>query len=401
MKNLFIFLCLILLLSCEDDFKHEPIGGKGNSIPNPVANAHVLRNTPGGAVIKYDLPNDVDVLYVKAEFTSSSGKLRDVKSSAYVDTLEIRGLGDTDARTVKLYTVSRKENISEPVEVTINPMTPPIEKIRNSLEVAVDFGGFLLQYQDNDVKEEVSIYILKQAEEAEELIEHQILYTSLESDTLAVRGLPAEENTFGVFVRDRWDNISDTLFFTMMPWREDYLDKKLMRYISVAGDVTWNNYSGGANNRAYDDIIGNGNYIHTPFPEEFPHRYTLDLGVDVQLSRFLLWQRPGSDVLYQHGAPKHFRIYGRADDPGAGNNNDPLDGWILLTECRSFKPSGLPLGQNSAEDEAYAAAGEEFSFPRDIPPVRYIRLETLESWSGMQCSVVSELAFYGEIKDEQ
>lgn len=399
MKPIYVLFCLVILFSCKADFEHTPIGGEGGTTPDPVRNARVLRNTPGGAVIAYELPDNVDIQYVRAEFTSSSGRVRDMKVSAYVDTLAISGLGNTEPRLVKLFTVDRKENVSQPVEVTINPLTPPIESIRNSLEYSVDFGGFLISYQDNTVKEEVSIYVLKQTEEGDEMVEHQILYTAQDIDTLAVRGLPAEENLFGVYVRDRWDNLSDTLFFTTTPWREDYLEKQLMRYISVAGDVTWNNYSGGANHHAYDDVIGNGNYIHTPFPEEFPHRYTLDLGVNVQLSRFLLWQRPGADVLYQHGAPKHYRVYGRATDPGAGNINNPLDGWILLTECHSFKPSGLPLGQNSAEDEAYAAAGEEFTFPRDIPEIRYVRFEMLESWSGMLCSVVSEVAFYGEVKD--
>lgn len=400
MKNIYLLFCLIILFSCNDDFAHRPIGGGNGTVPDPVKNARVMYNTPGGAVIAYELPDNVDIQYIRAEFTNSAGVMRDVKTSAYLDTLVISGLGDTSPRTVRLFAVNRKENVSQPVEVTINPLTPPIESIRNSMEFSVDFGGFLLQYKDNDVKEEVSIYVLKQTEDSDELIEHQILYTAQSSDTLAVRGLPAEENMFGVYVRDRWDNVSDTLFFNLTPWREDYLDKTLINYISVAGDVTWNNYSGGANDHAYDDVIGNGNYIHTAFPVEFPHRYTLDLGVSVLLSRFLLWQRPGDDVLYQHGAPKRYRIYGRADDPGAGNVNNPLEGWTLLTECTSFKPSGLPLGQNSAEDEAYAAAGEEFSFPRDISPVRYLRLETLESWSGMKCSVVSEMAFYGEIKDE-
>lgn len=399
MKNIYILLCVLIFVSCGKEFEPGPIGDKGNSIPDPVSNVRVLRNIPGGAVIAYDLSDNLDIQYVKAEFMSTTGKLREVKSSSYVDTLVIKGLGSTDPKTVKLYSVSRKEQVSTPVEVTINPLMPPLLNIRNSLEYSVDFGGFLLMYEGNETREEVSLYALMKDSDTGEMVEHQILYPSQEKDTLSVRGLKDVETEFGVYVRDRWDNISDTLFFTLTPWREDYLDKKQIKYISVAGDVTWNNYTGGASHHAYDDIIGNGNYIHTPYPVEFPHRYTLDLGVTVQLSRFLLWQRPGGDVLYQHGAPKHYKVYGRADDPGAGNAGDPLAGWTLLTECYSFKPSKLPLGQNSAEDEAYAAAGEEYSFPRDIPEIRYIRFEMLESWSGMKCSVVSELSFYGEIKD--
>jgi hypothetical protein len=398
MKHIYLFFCLFILFSCKSDFEHEPIGGKGGPVPDPVKNARVLRNTPGGAVLAYELPENVDIQYIKAEFITSSGRVRNVITSAYLDTLAISGLGDTSPRTIRLYTVNRKESVSQPVEVTINPLTPPIESIRNSLDFSVDFGGFLLQFKDNDAKEEVSIYVLKQTEDQDELIEHQILYTSQQNATLTVRGLPPDENMFGVYVRDRWDNVSDTLFFSLTPWREDYLDKKLFKAISVAGDVGWNFYNG-VPGRTFDDVVGNGNYAHTNFPVEFPHRYTLDLGVTVKLSRFLFWQRPGADVLYQHGAPKYYRVYGRADDPGAGNVNDPLDGWTLLMECRSFKPSGLPLGQNSSEDESYAAAGEEFSLPRDIEDIRYLRFEMLESWSGMLCSVISELAFYGEVKN--
>lgn len=398
MKNIYILFCLLILFSCKEDFEHEPIGGGGGSAPQPVKNAQVLRNTPGGAIIKYELPENVDIQYVKAEYTTSKGVARDVKSSSYVDTLSIKGLGSTEPMVVKLYAVNRKEKASEPVEITINPLTPPIQSIHNSLQYAVDFGGFLLNFKDNISKEEVSIHVLVKDHDTQEFADYDATYTSLEQGSYPVRGLPDLENDFGVYIRDRWDNISDTLYFTLTPWPEYYLDKALFRNISLAGDVGWN-YHGGAPQKAFDDVIGNGNFAHTNFPEEFPHRYTLDLGVNVKLSRFKLWQRPGDDVLYQHGAPKYYKVYGRADDPGSGNTESPLDGWTLLMECTSFKPSGLPLGQNSSEDMEYAAQGEEFSFPRDMTPVRYIRFEMIESWSGMKCSVVSELAFWGDIKE--
>lgn len=398
MKNIYILFCVFILFSCKGDFEHEPIGGKSGAAPEPVKNARVLRNTPGGAIIAYELPDNVDIQYIKAEYTTTKGKVKDVKSSSYVDTLTIKGLGDTSPRTVKLYSVNRQEMVSEPVEVTINPLTPPILSVRESLGYYVDFGGFKITYKDNDAREELGIYILVQDSTSVDMLEWDAQFKTSEIDTLAIRGLPNKENKFGIYIRDRWDNISDTLYFTLTPWREDYLNKKLFKSISVAGDVGWN-YHGGTPENAYDDNIGNGNFAHTNFPEEFPHRYTLDLGVNVKLSRFLLWQRPGADVLYQHGAPKYYRVYGRADDPKGGNSNDPLGGWTLLMECTSKKPSGLPLGQNSSEDEEYAARGEEFSFPRSIPDVRFVRFEMIESWSGMKCSVVSELAFYGEIKD--
>lgn len=397
MKYIYYLFCVFLLLSCKENFEHEPIGGAGGSAPEPVKNARVLRNTPGGAIITYELPDNVDIQYIKAEYTTSKGVVKDEKSSSYVDTITIKGLGDTNPRTVKLYSVNRQEKISDPVEVTINPLTPPILRVRESLGYFVDFGGFRITFKNNTSREELGIFVLTQDSTSVDMLEWDAQFKTSETDTLSVRGLPDKENKFGVYVRDRWDNVSDTLYFTLTPWREDLLNKKLFKSISIAGDVEWNHYQGAPQN-AYDDNVGNGNFAHTKFPEEFPHRYTLDLGVNVKLSRFLLWQRPGADVLYQHGAPKYYKVYGRADDPKGGNSSDPLAGWTLLIECRSKKPSGLPLGQNSSEDEEYAARGEEFSFPRDMEDVRYLRFEIMESWSGMKCSVISELAFYGEIK---
>lgn len=127
MKNLYIiFFCTIILFSCNDDFAHKPIGGESGTTPDPVRSARVLYNKPGGAVIAYDLPDNVDIQYIKAEFTNTAGVTRDVKTSSYIDTIEISGLGNTEPRTVKLYTVNRKEKVSEPVEIIINPLTPTI-----------------------------------------------------------------------------------------------------------------------------------------------------------------------------------------------------------------------------------------------------------------------------------
>jgi hypothetical protein len=399
MKNIGIFFLMLVLFSCSEDFKHEPIAETGSGTPDPVKNAQVKENISGGAIITYDLLKNVDALYVKAVYTTSQSVQKEVIVSSYLNTLTIKGLGDTNERIVRLYVVNRQEKSSSPVEVVINPLAPPVDKIRNSLVYTNDFGGFVIDFENKD-KEEVSINVLVQDSTGVEMQLYDALYTSRTEGKYAVRGLPNKENRFGVYVRDRWDNISDTLYFTLTPWREDYLDKKLFRYKSVAGDCTWTEY-GHKTTEAFDDITTNAeNYVHTPYPLAFPHRYTLDLGVSVKLSRFKLWQRPHrSSVTYQHGSPYYYKIYGRTDDPGVGKPDDVLSGWTLLTECYSFKPSGLPVGQLSDEDWAYALAGEEYSFPRDIESVQYLRFEFIESWSGMLCTDFSELAFWGEIKE--
>lgn len=392
--NLFC-LVFILFISCKEENLLQPYGGDENAIPGAVSNVRV-ENIPGGAVIRYDLPKDADLLYVKAVYKTTHGTEQSVSASGYVDSVKIVGLGNTNDYLVKLYAINHMEKASVPVEVTITPQVPPVQLVYESLNHSIDFGGFVVTF-DNKTKSDIAIYILRVDSTGKELEYYDAMYTSMEIGKFPVRGLPNKENTFGIYVRDRYDNMSDTLLFTGIPMREDALNKALFKDILVPGDVKWDFYSASPT-RAWDDIVSNGNYAHTDFPIEFPHRITIDLGVEAKLSRFRFWQRPGDDVLYQHGAPKHYKVYGRTNKPEGGSASDPLAGWTLLMECNSFKPSGLPLGQNSSEDVEFASKGEEFSFPRDIPNVRYLRFEMLESWSGMKCSTIGELAFWGEIQ---
>lgn len=397
MKKIIIKLfCLVFIttISCKEENLLQPYGGDNNSVPGPVSNVQV-ENRPGGAVIRYNLPKEADISYVKAIYRSTNGKEQSVSASAYVDSLKISGLGNMDNYQVKLYTINHMEKASAPVETTITPQKPPVQMVYESLQYAIDFGGFVVSF-DNETRSDLAIYVLRKDSTGKEMEYYDAMYTSLEKGNFPVRGLPNKENTFGIYVRDRYDNMSDTILFTGTPIREDALNKSLFKDMQVPGDVKWNFYNGSPL-FAWDENVSNGNFAHTDFPVEFPHRFTIDLGVDVKLSRFRFWQRPGDDVLFQHGAPKHYKVYGRANKPEGGSASDPMAGWTLLMECNSFKPSGLPLGQNSSEDEEYVAKGEEFSFPRDIPTVHYLRFEMLESWSGMKCSTIGELSFWGEI----
>lgn len=52
------------------------------------------------------------------------------------------------------------------------------------------------------------------------------------------------------------------------------------------------------------------------------------------------------------------------------------DSWKLLSEFKSFKPSGKPKGTVTAEDKDYGMTkGEDFEFEPGIPSARYIRFK--------------------------
>ncbi|MGK0254276.1 MAG: hypothetical protein ACI9OE_001775, partial [Mariniflexile sp.] len=65
---------------------------------------------------------------------------------------------------------------------------------------------------------------------------------------------------------------------------------------------------------------------------------------------------------------------------------------------QSFKPSGLPIGQTTAEDYEFQNKGEDFDFDVDnLVEIKYIRIEVLENWGGINGTVIGELSFWGEI----
>lgn len=311
MKQLVYIICAVLAVSCSEENTLHPYGKNDGQAPGKVTEITV-RNMPGAAVIKYKAPADEDLLYVKAVYRSTRGEEKEVRSSAYVDSLYLEGFGDTRIYPVTLYAVDRHENRSEGTETTIQPETPPVVNIRSSLEYFMDFGGFLINFE-NKLNNDIAIYALQWDDKEGDYAYYDAMYTSQADGHFAVRGLPNTENKFGVYVRDRYDNCSDTLFFTGTPIKEDYLDKKLFKEVKCAGDAIWTN-SGGAVYKLWDDtffVSGNMNHAHTNIPTEFPHRLTIDLGVKVQLSRMKEWQRS----IFEHGSIKRFRAYGCTELP--------------------------------------------------------------------------------------
>lgn len=97
---------------------------------------------------------------------------------------------------------------------------------------------------------------------------------------------------------------------------------------------------------------------------------------------------------FQRGNLKTWEVWGRTDTPPADGS---WDGWTKLMDCESHKPSGLPVGQHTAEDWEYLQAGEDFEFPAEAPPVRYIRFKVLETWGGMDFIHFTEFTFWGNV----
>ena len=396
--TLISILAAAVLSGCSEVDLLHPYGTDDGKAPSPVSEVTVT-NKPGAAVIRYKLPADMDLSYVKAEFMGTDGSKREARASSYVDSLLIEGFGDTKDYPVEIRAYDKFENASSPVTVTVTPLTPPIQSVFESLEWSVDFGGFMVSFE-NATKANIGIYVTRRDTLSGEMEYYDVYYTEKAGGVYAVRGLPDDENDFGLYVQDHWGNRSQVLEFTTTPWREDLLDKKLFTAVNpgmVNGDLALNQYHTQMSN-AWDGVIDNWNYFHTKWPLELPHRFTFDLGVVAKMSRLKTWQRSGEDVRWQHGAWRIFNVYGCTELPAI--TSDPLDGWKLIGSFTSVKPSGLPQGQVSDEDIQLLTEGEEFIFDRNAEPIRYIRFEILGVHSEMKLSCMSELTLWGQIESE-
>ncbi|MDN5202228.1 DUF5000 domain-containing lipoprotein [Fulvivirgaceae bacterium BMA10] len=405
MKNKILFLLILTIgfgltiFSCEEEERGPLVSD--TTAPGTVSEVSVT-NLPGGAKIEYKVPTDEDALLVEASYELASGRVVTTKSSIFKNFVIVEGLREVASQDVELVVVDRSNNRSQPVIVSISPETAPIDKFFTSLDLVEDFGGVRVVYNNEDnIKIELLLYA---QDDKGNLIYSQSAF--IEDDQRqhhTFRGFPPEVANFGVSAIDRWDNTTDILQQELTPLEEVLLNIEDFNDIFLTGDegdafgwVKTNMWNGTINGAGFHTAQGQPGTVVSPYTEGF-HMFTMDLGVTAKLSRFKFWQRQGGWI-FTHGNPRHFEVWGIDEIPA--DNGASLEGWTRLVENGEvLKPSGGPLGSNSAEDVAQAAEGEEFEFPIDAPPVRYIRFVNLESWSTGKFMHIMELNFWGQLEE--
>lgn len=387
MKKLKWFSGILWALLSFGACKQEALGPaeKDGTAPGPVQNI-VVENLNGAAKISYSLPADPDLLYVKAQYTTKKGDIRETKVSRFNSNLTVVGFGDTLAYEVTMYTVDKSENASTPVKVMVHPLTPSVKLVRDSVTLNADFGGIDVHFI-NHAEENLAIVVLAN-DSLGQFSPVYTQYTNLSKGDFAVRGLAAVPAKFGVYVRDRWGNLSDTLTITLTPLYEELLDRTKMKGIVLPTDAPLG-YDGNING-LFDGNVLDGFY-HSGDAARMPQWFTFDMGVTAKLSRLTWFMR--DQFLYSLHNPRVVEIWG-SNNP---NPDGSFDGsWILLAQHTQIKPSGLPDGQLSQADIDAAHAGETLTFPLDVPKVRYIRFKTLKNWSNGTYVNFYELMLWGD-----
>lgn len=164
MKNIeyiLLFIVIPFFYSCND-VDREPIVTDGIA-PGQITNV-VIKSTPGGAEISYDLPQDIDLLYIEAQYILPNGDNMVINSSSNSRILKIEGFSEVKEYEVALTSVDRSGNRSEPYITKVTPDTPPIISIFNTIKIQPDFGGLNLQWE-NPTGSDLAILIYKKNEE--------------------------------------------------------------------------------------------------------------------------------------------------------------------------------------------------------------------------------------------
>ena len=441
----FVIISFLLLIQCKEvqNWNEET----DTIPPGSISNPNVV-NINGGAIITYTLPTDKDLLGVKAIYSlTEESEMKEAFASAFSDTLILEGFSDTKSRKVQLVSVDKSKNESQPVEVTIQPLTPPVEIIKNSIAVNETFGGIFVTWENPDRK---SIGISLYSEDSTGFMNLDYTYFTTERiGRYSFRGYESLPTKFRIQVRDKWNNLSSPLDTTLVPIFEQNIVLRgssgnvlWQRYGYADRTVLWRgDYGGqfGSNSfeRIFDGITSSSGYFNTGLADTYnPSLYTLnpaddawqssyrvmyvtiDMIKEVQLSRLKIY---GRTTALNPNDMIEFRIFGSNEQPKQpedfdndrmkslrywtswtqiGATDEWKNDWVNLGYFYAIPPSGaLENSQWTDEDRIWWQSGVDFDFdPQHTNKVfRYLRIESLRNIIGgvNNARHIVEMEFYG------
>lgn len=390
-KIYFTIIASILFISSCDEKKMEPIT---SSLGKPGIPSEVkVEPIAGGAVISYSIPNNEDILGVKAVYQLADGKTREAMSSLFNDQIKIEGYIDKEEKSATLYAINRAMVLSDPVEINFTPLESAISKVSKSVRIIPDFGGAQYTWTNED-RASLTLEALT-TDSTGIMTAMKILTTASANGIYNLRGYDTDPRWFGAILRDNFGNVTDTIFPTntdgekirLSPMYEQKLDKKLFRFLYLNNDQSFNHFGANENDMIDDNPDSFGHSSNGSLPATT----SIDLGVKAKLSRVVILQR--NNEFYGWGNPRTFDIYGTNKEPDKSGN---WDEWSHLRNCEIIKPSGLPLGDRSEEDIETAKNGHDFTFDLEQEPLRYVRLKFTSIWTSSTFCHPAEITFYGD-----
>lgn len=444
-KLLYLFLLTsisLVFIRCENIKDWSDV--TDNIPPGKISNP-VVENLNGAVRITYTLPSDDDLLGVKAVF-SLSEELKDQKafSSAFRDTIDLDGFADTSERIVKLFTIDKSKNESEPVEVIIKPLTPAVNIIRQSLSVNETFGGVYVTWQ-NPGKADIGISLFNE-DSTGQMTHNYTYFSNFEEDSYSFRGMGNTKTKFQIQIQDNWERSTYPLDTVLTPLYDAYISQTdkfdallMLQYAhsnnaEYRGDVPLSAQHPSQNWAAMFDrdiwsMFNTGNQGNplSQYTEKDkdgdihvkPIYWIMDLGRVCMINRMKFWMW-GTRTLMMC-APKHFKIWARLEEPPkvdvkdgklnnlaywtswpeVGGTDEWKNDWDCVADCWNIPPSGQTDEMLiSQEDQDWAMAnGFEHDFFQQFTqtPYRYLRFEMIELWGTTSTFVqVGDMEFWGQ-----
>jgi hypothetical protein len=391
-KNIVLILSSILLTGygCKEEYIGQyPID---STSPAPVSDVRI-QNLKGKAVITYSLPEEDDLLCIKAVYISPNGNRKEMSSSAYSNSIELKGFGKSAKTKVELYSIDKSYNESAPVTVEIEPLDSPVYDVIKTLVLHEAFGGLKL-YWENPLGEDIVLGALAKDDEGYKHIE--IIYSSEPIANKAIRGLESKLTDFAFYFRDMYNNYTDTLYVQMTPIFEEEINKSNFMPLRLSSKFSLHGYGGQRMEAMWDNVynVDDNLFYVNPAPEKI--YFAFDMGVEAKLSRFRLWTR--RNFMYQLHHIRTFEIWGTSD-PSATTDPDNWNGWVKIMDCESSRPSGLTEGGNpTAEEVEYLLGGEEFEVPVEAPKFRYMKFKINSTWTNSTAAFINEISIWGNTK---
>ena len=383
-----LLLLISIVVSCESEDKKDTTPPGELTITSTEA-------TYGGAIISYTLPNDDDILYVRADYTNGKGEAVFRTVSKHVNQIEVSGFVVEEDVTVSLTVVDENQNKSKAVEHEIRPLQSFIYLVQESIEIVPDLGGVQVSWE-NIVEKTVFIY-LHIADGDEE--ETRILSSSNATENIFVRGLEAKELGFSTKVEDFDGNITSLIeegYYT--PLFEEKINKDTWALVSNLS-IDGNAYEGATVN-FWDDVVDtfetnsdNSYFIINRNDNGGVLRWPLDIVIDlnkkVKINRFKIWQRafwyngPGDQpYYYQSENLRSFDLFVSMDKSE----------WALLGSFQIEEPTNGDISQALLDE---AVAGHNFNLDEISPEFRYLKFSITSNFGSDSFCHGSEISLFG------
>jgi hypothetical protein len=417
-KFLIMIVAGMILFACQEEegrLDHiddsEPAPAQVTIVGEPVA-------LPGGAVIQIAVPNDKNLLSVKAVY-ERNGETIHTEVSRYKDSLTVEGYGQAGTHEVLIYSVGRNEKLSEPVKTTVSVLTPPVMTVEKNL--AGSFGGVNINFSSNDSRAPLAYVVLADTTNTGKWSNVQTFYSSADKGSFKIRGLDAVETKFAFYARDRWNNVSDTLIETIMPLFEEKLSTDTWTNAKLPTDSwtprdnadywmlenLWTGYEQARmtpwDGYTYETWESLWNCVQTSV---LPHWITISLGYKASISRLHVWPFGIWTSDYSGENWREIELWG-SDNPPA---NGSWDNWYFLGHFEVFKPSGYgaggDIGTVTDEDRDWFRNKQDYEVvatdqnPDPYKPVTHIRIKVIETFLHKQgnpsCMAgAAEIRLYG------